>query len=176
MNEAAKFRYRSGNQYNCGGLTVRAPCGAVGHGALYHSQSPEAYFAHTAGLKVVMPSSPIDVKGLLLASIRDPDPVIFLEPKILYRSSVEDVPVGDFEIPLSVGRIVREGTDVTLVGWGAQVHVISKACEMAALEGISCELIDLRTILPWDIEIVTRSVLKTGKLIISHEAPVKLYH
>jgi len=91
VNEAAKFRYRSGNEFNCGGLTVRAPCGAVGHGALYHSQSPEAYFCHTPGLKVVMPSTPADAKGLLLASIRCRDPVIFFEPKALYRASVGEV-------------------------------------------------------------------------------------
>ena len=94
MNEAAKFRYRSGNQFNCGGLTIRTPCGQVGHGGLYHSQSPEAYFCHTPGLKVVIPSSPADAKGLLLASIRDPNPVIFFEPKALYRASVEEVPTG----------------------------------------------------------------------------------
>ena len=91
VNEAAKFRFRSGNQFNCGGLTVRTPCGAVGHGALYHSQSPEAYFTHTPGLKIVVPSGPADAKGLLLASIRTPDPVIFFEPKALYRAAVEEV-------------------------------------------------------------------------------------
>jgi 2-oxoisovalerate dehydrogenase E1 component beta subunit len=91
VNEAAKFRYRSGNQFSCGGLTIRAPCGAVGHGALYHSQSPEAYFTHTPGLKVVVPSTPSDAKGLLISSIRTPDPVVFFEPKALYRASVEDV-------------------------------------------------------------------------------------
>ena len=91
VNEAAKFRYRSGNQFSCGGLTIRTPCGAVGHGALYHSQSPEAYFTHTPGLKVVIPSTPSDAKGLLLSSIRSPDPVIFFEPKALYRALVEEV-------------------------------------------------------------------------------------
>ena len=103
VNEAAKFRYRSGNQWNCGGLTVRTPCGAVGHGGHYHSQSPEAYFTHTPGLKVVMPRGPVDAKGLLLASIRSPDPVIFMEPKVLYRAAVEDVPDEDYEIELGKG-------------------------------------------------------------------------
>ncbi len=174
VNEAAKFRYRSGNQFDCGGLTIRTPCGAVGHGALYHSQSPEAYFTHTPGLKVVIPSNPADAKGLLLSSIRTQDPVIFFEPKALYRASVGDVPVGDYEVPLGVGNIVQEGTHVTLVGWGGQVHVLAKAAAMAAADGISCELIDLRTLLPWDVEMVTRSVVKTGRLIISHEAPVSV--
>ena len=172
VNEAAKFRYRSGNQFNCGGLTIRTPCGAVGHGALYHSQSPEAYFCHTPGLKVVIPSTPSDAKGLLLSSIRSPDPVIFFEPKALYRSAIEEVPTGDYEIPLGKGKIVREGSDVTIVGWGGQMLVLQKACDIAAKElGINCELIDLRTLLPWDLPLVAESVSKTGKLIVSHEAP-----
>ncbi|CAE7542442.1 bkdB, partial [Symbiodinium microadriaticum] len=171
VNEAAKFRYRSGNQFNCGGLTFRTPCGAVGHGAHYHSQSPEAYFTGTPGLKVVMPSGPADAKGLLLSAIRDPNPVVFFEPKALYRASVEDVPVGEYTVPLGVAKTVLTGSDVTLVGWGGQINVLRKACEMAAEAGISCELIDLRTLLPWDIEAVTASVMKTGRLIVSHEAP-----
>lgn len=171
VNEAAKFRYRSGNQFNCGGLTIRAPSGAVGHGALYHSQSPEAYFCHTPGLKVVIPSCPADAKGLLLASIRCPDPVIFFEPKALYRASVEEVPVGDNEVPLGVAKIISEGSDITLVGWGGQVNVMKKAAEEAAALGISCEVIDLRTLLPWDVDCVTNSVRKTGRLIVTHEAP-----
>lgn len=172
VNEAAKFRYRSGNQFNCGGLTIRAPCGAVGHGALYHSQSPEAYFCHTPGLRVIVPSTPSDAKGLLLASIRSPDPVIFLEPKALYRASVEDVPLGDYTVPLGIARTVIKGSDVTIVGWGGQILVLEKAVAMAEAHGISCELIDLRSLLPWDIDAVCQSVLKTGRLVVSHEAPV----
>jgi len=172
VNEAAKYRYRSGNQFDVGGLTIRTPYGAVGHGALYHSQSPEAYFCHTPGLKVVVPRNPADAKGLLLASIRDPNPVIFFEPKGLYRASVGEVPDGDYIIPLGKAEVVKEGRDVTLVGWGAQIQVMEKAIELAEKEGISCELIDLRTLSPWDVETVERSVKKTGKLIISHEAPV----
>jgi 2-oxoisovalerate dehydrogenase E1 component beta subunit len=172
VNEAAKYRYRSGGMFNVGGLTIRAPYGAVGHGGHYHSQSPEAYFCHTPGLKVVVPSTPFDAKGLLLSSIRDPNPVVFLEPKWLYRQAVEQVPVGDYEVPLGKARVVREGKDVTIVGWGAQIHVLYKACQLAQKElGIECELIDLRTLLPWDTETVVESVKKTGKLIISHEAP-----
>lgn len=173
VNEMAKFRYRSGNQWNCGGVTIRAPCGAVGHGGHYHSQSPEAYLAHTPGICVVMPRSPIQAKGLLLASIRSKDPVVFLEPKVLYRSSVEEVPDEDYEIPLGKAEIMQEGTDVTIVGWGGQLRTLEKAVKMAQLHhGISCELIDLRTILPWDAPMVAASVKKTGKLIVSHEAPI----
>eukprot|EP01133_Synstelium_polycarpum_P008429 gene8429-9915_t len=172
VNEAAKYRYRSGNQFNCGSVTFRSPYGAVGHGGHYHSQSPEAYFGHTPGLKVVMPSTPIEAKGLLLASIRDKNPVVFFEPKLLYRSAVEEVPIGDYEIPLGKARVVQEGTDITIVGWGAQMRVLLQACNMAKEKlGISCELIDLRTVLPWDVEAVEASVRKTGRLIISHEAP-----
>lgn len=172
VNEAAKFRYRSGDEFNCGGLTIRAPCGAVGHGGHYHSQSPEGYFAHTPGLKVVMPSNALEAKGLLLASIRDPNPVIFLEPKILYRTSVDDVPDGDFMMPLGKAHIMQAGKDVTIVGWGAQLRVLAEGCAMAfARDGISCELINLRTIIPWDFETVAASVKKTGRLVVSHEAP-----
>lgn len=171
VNEAAKFRYRSGNEFNCGSLTFRTPYGAVGHGGHYHSQSPEAYFVHTPGLKVVIPRSPIQAKGLLLASIRDPNPVIFFEPKALYRAAVEEVPEGDFVLPLGKAEIMRAGNDVTVVGYGAQMRVLEDACDLAEDAGISCELIDLRTILPWDIETVTESVRKTGRLVISHEAP-----
>lgn len=172
MNEAAKFRFRSGNEFNCGGLTFRTPCGAVGHGALYHSQSPEAYFCHTPGLVVVMPSCPSDAKGLLLSSIRAPDPVVFFEPKALYRAAVEEVPVGDYMVPLGKAKVKRAGSDVTIVAWGNQVNVAMKAADMAEAIGVSVEIIDLRTLLPWDTETVFNSVVKTGKLIITHEAPV----
>jgi 2-oxoisovalerate dehydrogenase E1 component beta subunit len=172
VNEAAKYRYRSGNQFDCGRLTFRSPYGAVGHGGHYHSQSPEAYFAHTPGLKVVMPRSPAQAKGLLLSCIRDDNPCVFFEPKALYRAAVEDVPTGDFTVPLGEAEVVQQGSDVTVVGWGAQVHVLQKACDMAAEAGISCELIDLRTILPWDVETVVNSVSKTGRCVVSHEAPV----
>ena len=109
------------------GLTFRAPYGAVGHGGHYHSQSPEAYFTHTPGLKVVVPRDPVQAKGLLLASIRDPDPVLFLEPKALYRASVGDVPTGDYTLPLGKADVVREGSDVTVIGWGAQMRVLEAA-------------------------------------------------
>ncbi|KAF6134263.1 hypothetical protein GIB67_010062 [Kingdonia uniflora] len=172
VNEAAKFRYRSGNQFNCGGLTIRSPYGAVGHGGHYHSQSPESFFCHVPGLKVVIPRSPQQAKGLLLSSIRDPNPVIFFEPKWLYRLAVEEVPEHDYMLPLSEAEVIRQGNDITLVGWGAQLALMEKACDDAEKAGISCELIDLKTLIPWDKETVEASVRKTGKLLVSHEAPV----
>ncbi|KAK8380321.1 hypothetical protein O3P69_016730 [Scylla paramamosain] len=173
VNEAAKYRYRSGNLFNCGKLTIRAPCGAVGHGGLYHSQSPEAYFSHTPGLKVVVPRGPIKAKGLLLSCIRDDNPCIFLEPKVLYRSAVEMVPTSDYTYPLSSADILLEGEDITLLGWGTQVHVLREVAELAREQlNVSCEVIDLVTILPWDQQTVCNSVKKTGRLIVAHEAPV----
>ena len=149
-NEAAKFRYRSGGEFDVGGLTIRAPANAVGHGGHYHSQSPEAYFAHTPGLKVVYPRDAYTAKGLLLASIRDKNPTIFLEPKILYRANVMDVPVDDYELPLGKAEVVQEGDHITCVAWGAQArratalsvrsaravsHPLARACP--ALRGAS---------------------------------------
>ena len=172
VNEAAKFRYRSGNLFDVGGLTIRTPYGGGIAGGHYHSQSPEAYFAQTPGLKVVVPRNPHQAKGLLLASIRDPNPVIFFEPKRIYRASVGDVPEEDYELPLSSAEVVKEGTDITLLAWGAQMEYLEMADQLAEKDGISCELIDLRTIVPWDIETVVASVKKTGRLLITHEAPI----
>lgn len=123
-------------------------------------------------MTVVTPRGPRSAKGLLLSSIRSKDPVIFLEPKILYRSAVEEVPDADYEIPLGKAEIMQTGEDVTVVGWGAQLRTLQAACDLAAKEGISCELIDLRTILPWDADCIIHSVKKTGKLVVSHEAPI----
>ncbi|PWN42088.1 putative branched-chain alpha-keto acid dehydrogenase e1-beta [Ceraceosorus guamensis] len=185
VNEAAKYNYRSGGQHSAGKLTIRAPCMGVGHGALYHSQSVEQLFMGVPGLKVVIPRSPIQAKGLLLSSIRDPDPVIFLEPKILYRSSVEHCPVDDFTLPLSSAEILTPGKDLTLISYGAPLYTCAQAIEMLRnpsstisahisphLRTASIELIDLRTILPWDRETVVESVRKTGRCVIVHEAPV----
>jgi 2-oxoisovalerate dehydrogenase E1 component beta subunit len=172
VNESAKFRYRSGNEFDVGNLTIRTPYGGGIAGGLYHSQSPEAYFAHTPGLKVVVPRNPYQAKGLLLASIRDKNPVIFFEPKRLYRASVGEVPTEDYQLPLGKAEVVTAGSDITLLAWGAQMEIIEKAAEMASADGISCEIIDLRTILPWDIETVVNSVTKTGRLIVSQEAPL----
>ena len=172
VNEAAKFRYRSGDQFNCGGLTIRAPYGGGIDGGLYHSQSPEAYFCHTPGLRVVIPRNAYQAKGLLLAAIRDSDPVIFFEPKAIYRASIGDVPTGDYQLPLSVAEVTQVGTDITLLGWGAQMIQLDMAAELAKEIGISCEVIDLRTLLPWDRETIAASVTKTGRLLVSHEAPL----
>ena len=173
VNEAAKYRYRSGNEFDVGSLVVRCPYGAVGHGALYHSQSPEASFTQCPGLVIVMPRSPIQAKGLLLKAIRHPDPIIFFEPKRLYRIAEEEVPIEDYEIDLFKAEVVKEGKDITLLSWGAQVRVIQSAAQMAEEElGLSCEVIDLKTINPWDKKTVINSVRKTGRLIISHEAPI----
>ncbi|MAX33631.1 MAG: alpha-ketoacid dehydrogenase subunit beta [Halomonadaceae bacterium] len=172
VNESAKFRYRSGDLFNVGGLTIRTPYGGGIAGGLYHSQSPEAYFAHTPGLKVVVPRNPHQAKGLLLAAIRDPNPVLFFEPKRLYRASTGEVPESDYQLPLGEAEVIKEGSDITLLAWGAQMEVIEEAAELAEKEGISCEVIDLRSILPWDVETVANSVLKTGRLLISHEAPL----
>ncbi|ORX69158.1 Thiamin diphosphate-binding protein [Linderina pennispora] len=173
VNEAAKYRYRSGNEFDVGGLTIRTPCSAVGHGGHYHSQSPEAFFAHVPGLKVVMPRSAVQAKGLLLSAIRDKNPVVFFEPKILYRSAVEQVPVDDYELPLGKAEVLKPGKDVTVVGYGSQMYALENAVQMIErdMPGVSCELIDLRTILPYDIDTVMESVNKTGRLVVAHEAP-----
>ncbi|WP_445157751.1 alpha-ketoacid dehydrogenase subunit beta [Halomonas sp. E14] len=171
VNESAKFRFRSGDLFNVGGLTIRTPYGGGISGGLYHSQSPEAYFAHTPGLKILVPRNPYQAKGLLLSAIRDPDPVIFFEPKRLYRAAVGEVPEEDYQLPIGEAEVTKEGSDVTVLGWGAQMEVIDRAVELAEKEGISCEVIDLRTIMPWDEDTVVESVLKTGRLVITHEAP-----
>lgn len=172
VNETAKFRYRSGGQFSCGTLTIRTPYGGGIAGGLYHSQSPEAFFAHIPGMKIVIPRNPYQAKGLLLASIRDDNPVLFMEPKRLYRASVGDVPEEDYELPLGKAEVVKQGSDITLLAWGAQMEVIEKAAEMAEKDGISSEIIDLRSILPWDADTVSGSVMKTGRLLINHEAPL----
>jgi len=174
VNEIAKFRYRNAIG-GAGNITIRAPCSAVGHGSMYHSQSVESYFAHCPGLKIVIPRGPKQAKGLLLSAIRDPNPVMFFEPKVLYRFVNEtadgDVPVEDYELPLGEAEVLREGTDVTLLGWGSQLLRLQAAADRAAKEGISCEIIDLQTIIPWDVDTVEKSVKKTGRFIVSHEAP-----
>ncbi|KAL8438291.1 hypothetical protein ACSSS7_000268 [Eimeria intestinalis] len=170
VNEAAKFRYRSGNSWNCGKLTFRSSWGAVGHGGLYHSQSPEAYFAHAAGLKIVIPRGPYQAKGLLLSCIRDENPCVFFEPKALYRVATDEVPTGDYMLDLSKADIIKEGDHITAVAWGTQVHRLLRAAQMVEKEGINVEVIDLQTIIPWDIDTVVNSVKKTGRLLVSHEA------
>lgn len=171
VNELAKYRYRTGGTISAGAITIRAPCSSVGHGSMYHSQSVESYFAHCPGLKIVIPSGPAQAKGLLLAAIRDPDPVLFFEPKMLYRNSEGQVPIGDYELPIGQARVTRSGDDITLVGWGIQVPRMEEAAERVQKEdGVSCEVIDLQTIIPWDVDTVTASVAKTGRLVVTHEA------
>src|SRR5580698_521278 len=161
VSELAKYRYRSGGEYPAK-LVIRTPVGGGIRGGHYHSQSPESIFIHIAGLKVVCPSNPHDAKGLLLASIRDPDPVLFFEPKRIYRAAKGDVPEGDYTIPLSQAAIVREGTDVTVLVWGAMLYEAVAAAEEAQKQGIEAEIVDLRTLWPVDIDTILSSVKKTG--------------
>ena len=170
VNEMAKYRYRSGGQYSCP-VVVRTPFGGGIKGGLYHSQSNEAYFCHTAGLQVVVPSNPYDAKGLLLSAVRGEDPVVFLEPKRLYRAARGDVPDHDYTVPIGKAKVLREGSQVTLVTYGAMTVVALEAAEKAAVAGISVEVIDLRTLVPLDLEAILASVGKTGRAIIVSEAP-----
>jgi pyruvate dehydrogenase E1 component beta subunit len=178
VSELAKMRWRSGGEY-AAKMVIRTPVGGGIRGGLYHSQSPESLFIHVAGLKVVCPSNPHDAKGLLLASIRDPDPVLFFEPKRIYRAARGDVPEGDYTVDLSKAKVVREapdaaakkGTAVTVLAWGAMLYEAIAAAEKAAEQGVECEIVDLRTLWPLDIETVAASVKKTGRVVIVHEAP-----
>lgn len=170
VSEAAKLRYRSGGQYTCP-MVIRTPYGGGIRGGLYHSQSGEAYFCHTPGLKVVIPSTPYDAKGLLLASIADPDPVLFLEPKALYRAVKGEVPEGRYTVDLSTLRTAREGSGVTVFCYGAMVPVCLRAAEQAAEKGIECHVVDLRTLLPLDEEGVIDAAKRTGRVVVVHEAP-----
>jgi 2-oxoisovalerate dehydrogenase E1 component beta subunit len=170
ISELSKIRYRSGGEYSAP-VVIRAPYGGGIKGGPYHSQSTETFFTHIAGLKVVTPSSPYDAKGLLTAAMRDPDPVIFLEPKRLYRSIRNEVPEEDYAIPLGQASVVRPGEDLTLITYGPLVPTALEAAVTAAEEGTSIEVLDLRTLIPLDKEKILESVKKTGRAIILHEAP-----
>jgi 2-oxoisovalerate dehydrogenase E1 component beta subunit len=178
VSELAKMRWRSGGEY-VAKMVVRTPVGGGIRGGLYHSQSPESLFIHVAGLKVVCPSTPHDAKGLLLAAIRDPDPVLFFEPKRIYRAARGEVPEGDYTVDLSKAKVVREasasaiekGSAVTVLAWGAMLYEAIAAADKAAEQGIECEIVDLRTLWPVDIETVAESVKRTGRVIVVHEAP-----
>lgn len=171
VSEVAKMRYRSGGQFTSK-MVIRAPMGGGIRGGHYHSQSPESLFVHVAGLKVVCPSTPYDAKGLLLASIRDPDPVVFFEPKRVYRAAKGEVPAGEYEVPLSKAAVVREGSDVTVISWGAMVYeALAAADQVAQQASVSAEVIDLRTLWPLDIDTIVHSVKKTGRVVVVHEAP-----
>ncbi|CAA9549103.1 MAG: Branched-chain alpha-keto acid dehydrogenase, E1 component, beta subunit [uncultured Thermomicrobiales bacterium] len=169
MNEAARLRYRSNNDVCCP-LVVRVPFGGGVHGALYHSQSIEAVFVHTPGLKVVAPATPADARGLLRAAIRDDDPVLFLEHKRMYRLIKGSVPPGPHEVPLGRARVAREGSDATIVTYGFMVHEAEKAAAAAAERGASVEVIDLRSLKPLDEAAVIASAKKTGKALVVAEA------
>ncbi len=170
VSELAKLRYRSGGQFPAH-VVIRTPYGGGIRGGLYHSQSTEQLFASTPGLKVVIPSTPADAKGLLLTAIFDEDPVLFMEPKRIYRTATGEVPDGDHRVPFGKARIVREGTDVSVFAYGAMVPTAFQACQVLEKTGIHAELIDLRTLVPLDIDAVVRSVEKTGRAVIVHEAP-----
>ncbi|KIW90560.1 uncharacterized protein Z519_09207 [Cladophialophora bantiana CBS 173.52] len=174
VNEAAKFRYREGaTGGNCGGLVVRMPCGSVGHGALYHSQSPESLFTHVPGLRVVMPRSPSQAKGLLTASIlHSHDPVIFMEPKVLYRAAEEFVPRDPYTLPLDKAEVLKQGKDLTVISYGQPLYLCSAAIEALEKEikGLNIELVDLRAIYPWDRATIMESVNKTGRAVVVHES------
>ncbi|MEM4560736.1 MAG: alpha-ketoacid dehydrogenase subunit beta [Candidatus Caldarchaeum sp.] len=170
VSNVAKIRYRTGGQFSVP-MVVRAPVGGGVKGGMFHSQSPEAYFVHTPGLKVVVPSTPYDAKGLLLSSIRDEDPVIFFEPKRIYRTFREEVPEGDYTVPLGKARVAREGHDVSLITYAAPVHDCLSVAEKAKKEGVDVEVVDLRTLLPFDKDALEQTVKKTGRPVIVHEAP-----
>ncbi|TAJ98550.1 MAG: alpha-ketoacid dehydrogenase subunit beta [Candidatus Manganitrophaceae bacterium] len=170
ISHAARLRTRTRGRYTCP-LVVRTPYGGGIHAPEHHSESTEAFFVHTPGLKVVVPSTPAEAKGLLLSAIRDPDPVIFLEPSKIYRAIKEEVPEGEYLIPLGEARVVAEGKDVTLIAWGAMLHPTLKAADQMAEKGIEAEVIDLRTLSPLDSATILRSVEKTGRAVIIHEAP-----
>ncbi|MFQ5762519.1 MAG: alpha-ketoacid dehydrogenase subunit beta [Candidatus Bathyarchaeia archaeon] len=170
VTEMAKVRYRSGGQF-AAPVVVRTPYGGGVGGGPYHSQSPEAYFVHTAGLKVVVPSTPYDAKGLLKAAIRAEDPIIFLEPKKIYRTVKEEVPDGDYEVPLGKAQTRRSGGDVSILTYGAMVPIALEAAQKLAEENIDAAVVDLRTLQPLDLDAVLASVEKTGRAVIVHEAP-----
>ncbi|HTN71960.1 MAG TPA: alpha-ketoacid dehydrogenase subunit beta [Methylomirabilota bacterium] len=170
VSHASRLRTRTRGRYECP-LVVRIPYGGGIRAPEHHSDSNEAYFVHTPGLKVVVPSTPYEAKGLLISAIRDPDPVIFMEPKRVYRALREEVPDDDYLIPLDQARIVTEGSDVTLIAWGAMLQVTLQAAKLMADKGISSEVIDLRTLSPLDNDAIIESVKKTKRAVVVHEAP-----
>jgi len=169
ISEAAKMRYRSNSTWSVP-MVIRAPFGGGVHGGLYHSQSVEQYFTNTAGLKVVVPSTPYDVKGLLAAAIRDPDPVLFFEHKGLYRAVKGEVPDGEYLIPIGKADVKRDGTDITVISYGKALHLCLEAAAALEKEGYSALVLDLRTLLPLDKEAIVAAARKTGKVLIAHEA------
>ncbi|KGP71287.1 alpha-ketoacid dehydrogenase subunit beta [Pontibacillus yanchengensis] len=168
LSEASKIRYRSNNDWSCP-ITIRAPYGGGVHGALYHSQSVESVFANAPGLKIVMPSTPYDVKGLLKAAIRDDDPVLFFEHKRAYRLIKGEVPEDDYTLPIGKADVKREGSDITVITYGLCVHFALQAAEKLAEEGIDAHILDLRTVYPLDKESIIEAAKKTGKVLLITE-------
>ncbi len=170
VSEAAKMRYRSAGQFYCP-MVVRSPYGGGVRGGGYHSQSPEAYFVATPGLKVVAPSNPYDAKGLLIASIRDDDPVVFMEPKKIYRFQKQEIPNGAYEVPLGKAALAREGKHVSIITFGAMVTLALEAAEKMKPQGVDVEVLDLRTLQPYDCDAIMQTVAKTGHVVLLQEAP-----
>ncbi|MDY0236115.1 MAG: alpha-ketoacid dehydrogenase subunit beta [Gudongella sp.] len=173
ISHVARMRNRSRGKYGLP-MVIRSPYGGGIRALEHHSESTEAIFAQIPGLKVVIPSTPYDAKGLLIAAIRDPDPVLFWEPKRIYRAFKQEVPEEAYEIPLGKAKILQEGDDITIVAWGAMVPDVQKAVKLAEEKGISVEIIDLRTIAPMDRDSFVESVKKTGRILVVHEAPKTL--
>jgi 2-oxoisovalerate dehydrogenase E1 component beta subunit len=169
MTHASRLRSRTLGHFTCP-LVIRAPYGAGVRAPEIHSDSTEALFTHMPGIKVVCPATPYDAKGLLIAAIEDPDPVLFLEPMSCYRSSREEVPEEKYTVEIGKGKVVKEGEDVTIIAWGAMVKIAEDAAKEATGKGISCEVLDLRTLYPLDKDLISSSVQKTGRTVIVHEA------
>ena len=169
ISHVARMRNRSRGRFTCP-LVVRVPYGGGIHPPEHHSESTEAILVHTPGLQVVVPATPYDAKGLLISAIRSPDPVIFLEPKRIYRAVRQDIPEESYTVPIGEARLVREGTDVTLIAWGSMMHTVLQAAESLDADGISLEILDLRTLSPMDVPAIIASVEKTGRAVVVHEA------
>lgn len=170
ISHASRMRTRSRGKYNCP-LVIRSPYAGGVHAPEHHSESPEVLYAHIPGLKVIVPSTPADAKGLLLSAIRDPDPVIFFEPKKLYRTAKGEVPDGEYTVPIGKARLVKEGKDMSIITWGVMVSVCEEVARQLALTGVDVEVIDLRTIAPYDQDTLLTTAQKTGRVMIVHEAP-----
>jgi pyruvate dehydrogenase E1 component beta subunit len=169
--QLAKYRQRSRGRYHCQ-VTIRAPFGGGIRSPEFHSDAVEAQFVQSPGIKIVMPSNPYDAKGLLLEAIRDPDPVLFCEPDRLYRTGRAEVPDGDYTVPFGKAALVRKGEDITLVAWSAAVELCTRAAQKLAEEGVSAAVLDLRTLVPLDVETLCVEVAKTGRCVVVHEAPL----
>jgi pyruvate dehydrogenase E1 component beta subunit len=169
--QLAKFRMRSRGRFHAQ-VTIRAPFGGGISSPEFHSDAVEAQFVQSPGIKVVMPSNPYDAKGLLLEAIRDPDPVLYCEPDRLYRLGRVDVPDGDYTVPFGKAAVIRDGDDITLVAWSAAVELCMRAADQLGQEGISATVVDLRTLVPFDVETVVNAVAKTGRCVVVHEAPL----